>query len=547
MSPCFLRSVCDVVDVASSGFELAEVAGVGGVGDDVEVGAGGERELFGVALGESVDEVVFGVVEVLGGEWDAGGVGSFADAGGVSCGGVEVCGVACSGEGDVPGFAVETGGSDDVDVFAGEALCFVDGGGVAVVDVAAVDVFAVQPDTSAVAEFDVDTRFVVVDVGDGADHPVVDAASSTGVEVDLSGHVAKQDDAIADLKLSCTDRECEAGELPGRRCSLAGEGVEELGFGARAGNQVCVAPGGVGVPPVVDGTGADFVCGVGEDDSVVFGVRVPEGCEVAIAEVVEGGVFPLVALASVDREFAASVAESAKGCFESATRSDLGKLMVVADEDNLCPSQAGTGDDLVQVDGAAHRGFIDDDDRVRIDECMVREAWDGERFDASAIGEFACRPGRWADTDKTFARSLVDLANGAHRVGLARPGAPHDNLDGEPLYADTLDGVGLIGTERPAETAQDCRDERRIERAARVRCWLEVLGEFGLQSEESPGRPFLFPASLDVRGGRHGDEFVVCEDGVGESFEHRRVCVFAELFGDSVLDFVASDAGVALR
>ena len=51
-----------------------------------------------------------------------------------------VRGVAGAGEGDVAGFAVETGGSDDVDVVAGESLGFVDGGGVAVVDVAAVDV-----------------------------------------------------------------------------------------------------------------------------------------------------------------------------------------------------------------------------------------------------------------------------------------------------------------------------------------------------------------------------------------------------------------------
>ncbi len=135
--PVLLEVVGDRVDVASTVVELGEVVGVGGVGDDVEVGAGGERELFGVALGERVDEVVFGVVDVLRGEWDAGGVGGFGDVGGVSGGGVEVGGVAGSGEGDVSGFSVEAGGSDDVDVVAGEALGFVDGGGVAVVDVAA--------------------------------------------------------------------------------------------------------------------------------------------------------------------------------------------------------------------------------------------------------------------------------------------------------------------------------------------------------------------------------------------------------------------------
>ena len=130
------------VDVTLAFGELAEVEVVGGVGDDVEVGACGERELFGVAVGERVDEVVFGVVDVLGGQWDAGGVSGFGDVGGVSGGGVEVGGVAGSGEGDVAGFAVEAGGADDVDVVAGESLGFVDGGRVAVIDAACLDVVA---------------------------------------------------------------------------------------------------------------------------------------------------------------------------------------------------------------------------------------------------------------------------------------------------------------------------------------------------------------------------------------------------------------------
>ena len=71
--------------------------------------------------------------------------------GGVAGGGVQRRGVAGAGEGDVAGFAVETGGSDDVDVVAGESLGFVDGGGVAVVDVAAVDVFGVETQVSTVA------------------------------------------------------------------------------------------------------------------------------------------------------------------------------------------------------------------------------------------------------------------------------------------------------------------------------------------------------------------------------------------------------------
>ena len=54
------------------------------------------------------------------------------------------------------------------------------------------------------------------------------------------------------------------------------------------------------------------------------------------------------------------------------------------------------------------------------------------------------------------------------------------------------------------------------------------------------------PASADVRGGEW-DEFAVGEHGVGEAFEQVGVVVFAELFGDGVLDFVAGDRGVSFR
>ncbi len=91
---------------------------------------------LGLGAFERRDEVVFGVVDVFGGQWDGVvGVGAFADDGGVFGGGVEVCGVAGAGEGDVAGFSVEAGGSDDEDVVTGHSLGFVDGGGVSVVDV----------------------------------------------------------------------------------------------------------------------------------------------------------------------------------------------------------------------------------------------------------------------------------------------------------------------------------------------------------------------------------------------------------------------------
>ena len=71
---------------------------------------------------------------------------------------------------------------------------------------------------------------VVVDVGDGADHSVVDPASPTGVQVVLAGHVAQQHDAITNLKRRVPNRENRSGEVPCCGGSLPGERVEERGF-----------------------------------------------------------------------------------------------------------------------------------------------------------------------------------------------------------------------------------------------------------------------------------------------------------------------------
>ena len=56
------------------------------------------------------------------------------ELGGLAAGGVEPGAVAGAGQGDVGGFAVEAGGSDDEHLVAGGALALVDGHGVAVVE-----------------------------------------------------------------------------------------------------------------------------------------------------------------------------------------------------------------------------------------------------------------------------------------------------------------------------------------------------------------------------------------------------------------------------
>ena len=139
-----------------------------------------------------------------------------------------------------------------------------------------------------------------------------------------------------------------------------------------------VGAGGVGVPPVLDRTVTDPVSGVREDHPVVLVVGVPERGEVAVSEVIERSVFPREALAAIDGQFASLVANGGEGGLEAAPGSDLGKLVMITNQDHLRTHSVGSGDDLVKVDGAAHSGFVHHHNRVRIEVCVICEAWDGE-------------------------------------------------------------------------------------------------------------------------------------------------------------------------
>ena len=128
--------------------------------------------------------------------------------------------MAGAGHGDVDGFAVEAGGSDEEHAVAGDALGLVDGGGVAVVDVAGVRRSRRRGGwRRAVDEREVDAA-VAADAVDGADHPVVDPGRAPVAEVDVAGGVgavAQQDDPVAGLELAAADLEHAAGELVGDR------------------------------------------------------------------------------------------------------------------------------------------------------------------------------------------------------------------------------------------------------------------------------------------------------------------------------------------
>ena len=131
-------------DVPVPGLQVGEGGGVGDIRDAGEVGGDGGGEQLGLGVFKGVEQVGARVVIRLGRKPDAGRVGAFADGGGVVAGGVQPGAVAGSGQGDVAGLAVQAAWPDDEHFVAGHALGFVDGDGVAVVDVTGADVVAVE-------------------------------------------------------------------------------------------------------------------------------------------------------------------------------------------------------------------------------------------------------------------------------------------------------------------------------------------------------------------------------------------------------------------
>ncbi len=333
---------------------------------------------------------MFGVVGSAG-QWEAGGVVTFAEFGGLAARGIEQCAVPGTGEGDVGGFAVEAGGADDEHGVAGGALALVDRHRVAVIEVAVSEVLAVELDDLTGPQPRVERAGVGVGGGDGAEHAVVDP-DRLAVGCALVGVVAADQHAVAGLERATGDRERRPGEEMLAGGAIAGEPVEGVCFAAGASQQEGVVSGGVGCPPVVHGQLVEFDWVVEDADSVVSEVRVPCVGDVAVAEVVERVDLPRLDLAAIDREFAHLVAEGGDRVGESSAGLDFGELVMVANENHLRARLPGGGDDVVEVDGPAHPGFVDDDDGVG-GEWMVAavmvEAGNGERRDAGAGFEFA--------------------------------------------------------------------------------------------------------------------------------------------------------------
>ena len=85
--------------------------------------------------------------------------------------------------------------------------------------------------------------------------------------------------------------------------------------------------------------------------------------DLADAQSVEGVAFPGVSLAAVDGEFDGRQARLQSA--EHPARSDLGQLVVVADEDHLGGRPPGELEEVGELAGPDHRRLVDDEHRPR--------------------------------------------------------------------------------------------------------------------------------------------------------------------------------------
>ena len=185
-------------------------------------------------------------------------------------------------------------------------------------------------------------------------------------------------------------------------------------------------------PPVRHQLFADGLGGVADDHpsgAVVDGDR---GGGVAAPQLVERVAFPRLPLAAVvgqlnDRQPVDQPAEHPADV-------DLGQLVVVADQDELCAAPLGVVEEAGELAGAHHAGLVDDEDAaVREATCRAgaveggQQRVDGVAVDPGAGVQLGGGAGGERAADHADAAGLPGVAGGVEREGLARASlADHD-------------------------------------------------------------------------------------------------------------------------
>ena len=259
--------------------------------------------------------------------------------------------------------------------------------------------------------------------------------------------VSTQHDAVTDREAASADLDLGGEvEVASGGEELTGVPVEEAGLGSGAGEQECVAGC---VQPVAEGEGVEIGGAVGEHDSAVVSVGGERGGDVAVTQLVEGGLFPRLLLAAVDDELGDPVAEGVEGGPKASTGLNLGQLPVVANQHDLGAGDRGLVDDGRELADACGPGFVDDDHGRDGDRPAFGEvAGDRRRCDAGAGLEFAGGTCHRSETDDVPPDVLVHPAEGAEGVGLAGSGSADEHGDPVAGGGQRSDRIRLVVTQR---------------------------------------------------------------------------------------------------
>ena len=197
---------------------------------------------------------------------------------------------------------------------------------------------------------------------------------------------------------------------------------------------------------------------------------------------IERGVFPFVALATVDRQLATPIPDRVEQRSERTACFDLRKLMVIADHDHFGPRTSGVGDHMMEVERADHAGFVHHHHSAVVEVVHV-EALDRHGVDTGTVAQLACCTPRRARTQHPIPGRFVQLTNRVHRVRLAGACFADDRFNAEALAGEAAQRVGLIGTQRGVR-CQIGRHQRRVEHGGGANADSvaggEQCGEFGL-------------------------------------------------------------------
>ena len=154
---------------------------------------------------------------------------------------------------------------------------------------------------------------------------------------------------------------------------------------------------------------------------------------VASAEFGEGGTFPWFDLTTVLDEL--GCVEPGGEAGEGAAGVDLRELVVVTDEHDLAAGMLGVVEELGELAGTDHGGFVDDHHRAAVElevvgvVEMAEEPVEGHRGDGGAMFEFCGGAGSQRAADHAIAGGFPRFACRAEHVGLAGPRGAFDDVD----------------------------------------------------------------------------------------------------------------------